>query len=417
LREGHDVLDSAIVSPAGTSNSLTFRTSDYTGTDFDPYLEVAYTQVGTTSTTTTYTYDHGMNRVSKTSDSGTTYYPSSDYSVTDEASTVYISSHTGLTASIENNGTTITASTIHTDHLGSTSVVTDDSGIMIELLDYNPFGTERSSWSSTSAGGEAEAQKTYIGEFSDNESGLSYLNARYYNPETGQFLSQDPFFLAASSDAWFINPQAQNAYSYARNNSIKYNDPTGEWPSLDQLNNFANKALSVERFVGNMMTFGTFGSALDNASASGQRMAEEGVSVKTVADVGLQVASGTVIASGSAFMTGAVIGEGYMMVVGALNEARIVSQLGNASGKTVNGTAQIPANWSVEASRSGGGFKYVNPSNANENIRLMPGNSNSTYPVSQSPYYRHQVNNGYLDATNTINLDNAATHFPINEIK
>ncbi|MBI5793632.1 hypothetical protein HZA87_00900 [Candidatus Uhrbacteria bacterium] len=56
-------------------------------------------------------------------------------------------SQTGcLTASIEDDGTTTTTSTLHTDHLGSTSVVTDESGIMVELLDYNPYGTERISW-------------------------------------------------------------------------------------------------------------------------------------------------------------------------------------------------------------------------------------------------------------------------------
>ncbi|HAL50535.1 MAG: hypothetical protein UU40_C0029G0001 [Candidatus Uhrbacteria bacterium GW2011_GWD2_41_121] len=66
--------------------------------------------------------------------------------------------------------------TIHTDGLGSIFVVTDESGIMTELLDYNPFGTERSSWSSTSEDGEAESQKTYIGEYSDKELGQSNFN-------------------------------------------------------------------------------------------------------------------------------------------------------------------------------------------------------------------------------------------------
>lgn len=77
--------------------------------------------------------------------------------VEDGMSTVYISGSSGLTASIENDGTTATTQTIHTDHLGSTSVVTDEDGVMIELLDYYPYGTERSSRSLQSDDGETEA--------------------------------------------------------------------------------------------------------------------------------------------------------------------------------------------------------------------------------------------------------------------
>ena len=71
--------------------------------------------------------------------------------------------------------------TIYTDDLGSIFVVTDESGMMTELLDHNPFGMEISSWSSTSEGGEAEFQKTYIGEYSDKELGQSNF---YFIPTT-----------------------------------------------------------------------------------------------------------------------------------------------------------------------------------------------------------------------------------------
>lgn len=80
--------------------------------------------------------------------------------------------HNGRIRQFEDDGTTATTQTIHTDHLGSTSVVIDEDGIMIELLDYNPYGTERISWSSSYEDGEAESHRTYIGEYSDDESGL-----------------------------------------------------------------------------------------------------------------------------------------------------------------------------------------------------------------------------------------------------
>ena len=236
LREGHDVLNSAYDGASSTSSALSFKTSETSGISMDPMLEVSYTYTTTTSTTdtVTYTYDHGMKRVSKASDDSTTLYPTGDYSVTDGTSTLYVSGTSGLTASVEDDGTTVTTQTLHTDHLGSTSVATDEDGIMIELLDYNPYGTERISWSSSSTDGEAEAAKTYIGEYSDDETSLSYLNARYYDPVRGQFLGQDVVFVNLGTQdkrgvMLLLDPQLMNSYQYGRGNPIAFEDSSGEF--------------------------------------------------------------------------------------------------------------------------------------------------------------------------------------------
>ena len=239
LREGHDVLDIAYDGPASTQNSLTFRANEYTGISYDPILEVTYTQPITILTDEVdYSYDHAMRRVSKTQDSTTTLYPSSDYSVEGATTTAYVQGPSGLVAQIEDDGVTSTTQTLHTDHLGSTSVVTDESGIMVELLDYHPYGTERISWSLETGG--VQTDKTYIGEYSDDETGLSYLNARYYDPGRGQFLGQDPAFLDIGvNDEIFkekyerkliqhlLDPQALNSYSYGLGNPVLNSDPEG----------------------------------------------------------------------------------------------------------------------------------------------------------------------------------------------
>lgn len=250
LREGHDVIDDPFVGSSSSENKLVFRTSEYTGVVNDPYIEITY-EIPVTTTTTTeeeYEYNHQSQRVIKTTNDGTTYYPHAGYSLKDGISTIYVSGPGGLVASLENDGVTMETATIFTDHLGSTSVITDENGVMVELLDYNPFGTERISWSDYSTSAEAESQKTYIGEYSDDETGLSYLNARYYNPETGRFLSQDPVFWLASSADWIIDPQTQNSYSYSRNNPIRFIDPSGLWNAEtgevergDTLSNITNK--------------------------------------------------------------------------------------------------------------------------------------------------------------------------------
>jgi RHS repeat-associated protein len=105
---------------------------------------------------------------------------------------------------------------------------------MVQVLDYEPYGSARLNWSSGNSG-KVASQKTYIGEYSDSETGLSYLNARYYDPDRGQFLSQDSVYLGMGTDdkrtqTLLLDPQLQNSYSYAKNNPILLKDSGGECP-------------------------------------------------------------------------------------------------------------------------------------------------------------------------------------------
>ena len=67
----------------------------------------------------------------------------------------------------------------------------------------------------------------YAGEYFDNETGMYYLRARYYDPHIGRFISEDSYW---GEDA---NPLSLNLYTYAHNNPVKYVDPSGhavtEW--------------------------------------------------------------------------------------------------------------------------------------------------------------------------------------------
>ena len=62
---------------------------------------------------------------------------------------------------------------------------------------------------------------TFTGSVSDTASGLQYMNARFYNPNTGRFLSQDTY----SGSAW--DPWTQHLYAYCGNNPVNMIDPTG----------------------------------------------------------------------------------------------------------------------------------------------------------------------------------------------
>ena len=207
---------------------------------------------GFNNSTTTYAYDPSGARVLQTSTTSATYYPNKYYSFTSTkvgantyaTSTNYIWNGDTLLATIDQpmfNGTATgspIARYIHPDHLGSTNAVTDQNGSLVQLLDYYPYGATRISTSTY----PTNEKRQYIGQFTD-QSNLSYLNARYMEPSRGQFLSQDPVFLALGtrgSEAIsrrqlpeiLADPQGMNAYSYARNNPLLYKDDRGKYAHI-----------------------------------------------------------------------------------------------------------------------------------------------------------------------------------------
>jgi RHS repeat-associated protein len=192
---------------------------------------------GYNNSTTTYAYDPSGARVLQTSTTSTTYYPNKYYSLTSTkagsntyaTSTNYIWNGDTLLATIDQplyNGSA-TGSPItrynHPDHLGSTNAVTDQNGNLMQLQDYYPYGATRVSTSTY----PTNEKRQYIGQFSDAQTSLNYLNARYYNPQQGQFISQDPVFLGNPKDQDIRNPQSLNSYTYANDNPITNKDPSG----------------------------------------------------------------------------------------------------------------------------------------------------------------------------------------------
>ena len=59
----------------------------------------------------------------------------------------------------------------------------------------------------------------------DIETGLDYFGARYLASTQGRFTSTDPIIITTDR---LVDPQGINLYSYARNNPLRFTDPTGE---------------------------------------------------------------------------------------------------------------------------------------------------------------------------------------------
>ncbi len=105
----------------------------------------------------------------------------------------------------------------HTDHLGSSSVMTDTNGNKVEDLYYYPYGKV---YTDT---GSIKVKHKFTGQELDTESGLYYYGARYYEPEIGRFISADSIVQD------YTDPQTLNRYSYCRNNPVILTDPSGNF--------------------------------------------------------------------------------------------------------------------------------------------------------------------------------------------
>jgi RHS repeat-associated protein len=133
------------------------------------------------------------------------------------------------------------------DHLGSTSLVTNATGTMAacagtgyvsgeQETDYYPYGGEYPPFCSTIS----DQKFKFTGKERDSETGLDYFGARYYGSNMGRMLSPD-----SGVDQHPDDPQSWNLYAYARNNPIVLVDPTGEYVcgksmSSDQCTDFQN---------------------------------------------------------------------------------------------------------------------------------------------------------------------------------
>lgn len=169
-----------------------------------------------------YTYDHEGNRITKVEygvddneNNLTTYYI--DESFIQERNTngtilnyTYYNGVGKLLASKLPNGD---IEYYHPDHLGSSTLITNESGNKVDYVSYLPFGGIHS--------GDADDRFLYTGQEKDKGTEFYDYGARQYYPKFRHFLQPDPTI----PDIY--NPQYLNHYSYVLNNPYKYVDESG----------------------------------------------------------------------------------------------------------------------------------------------------------------------------------------------
>ncbi|WP_027709889.1 polymorphic toxin-type HINT domain-containing protein [Zooshikella ganghwensis] len=101
----------------------------------------------------------------------------------------------------------------HRDHVGSTSIVTNEQGDVVSRVEYTPYGVIDQANST----GEDSFRAKFTGKEYDDNAQLYYFGHRYYDAEIGRFISPDP---AA---------QYHSPYLYGNDDPFAGTDPDGEF--------------------------------------------------------------------------------------------------------------------------------------------------------------------------------------------
>lgn len=95
------------------------------------------------------------------------------------------------------------------NHLGSTSALTNGTGDVVERLQYEAYGNST---------GSTLTRYDYTGRERDGLTGLMFYRARWYDPQQGRFMSEDPIGFAGGI----------NLYVYVKNSPTNLTDPSGQ---------------------------------------------------------------------------------------------------------------------------------------------------------------------------------------------
>lgn len=158
------------------------------------------------SVNSTFLYDGMGTRVKKSVGSTYTYYIGDHFEVRGGITVKYIFTGNLRVAQVEGS----TRSYFHKDHLGSSTVMTNNSGAELESTEYMPFGSQRNHT------GTDTSDYKFTDQELDAENGLYNYGARLYDPFIGRFISPDSIVQAP------YNPQSLNRYSYCLNNPLIY---------------------------------------------------------------------------------------------------------------------------------------------------------------------------------------------------
>ncbi|HLA10131.1 MAG TPA: RHS repeat-associated core domain-containing protein, partial [Pyrinomonadaceae bacterium] len=169
--------------------------------------------------TVNYKYDALGRRIQRTTSTGADerfVYDGQDVLLDLNSSLAVVTSYInglGIDDHLRQTNTATGVSYFLTDHLSTTTTLTDSTGNVVETLAYDSFGNNT---------GSTRTRYTYTGRERDPDTGLLYYRARFYDPQLGRFISEDPIGFAGG----------MNPFAYVDNNPIAFYDPLGLCPQI-----------------------------------------------------------------------------------------------------------------------------------------------------------------------------------------
>lgn len=108
---------------------------------------------------------------------------------------------------------------LHTDHLQTPRLATDETQNVVWRWDSDAFGYGKAQQDPDGDGKIVKINLRFAGQYYDRESGLHYNHHRDYDPKIGRYIQSDPIGLLGGI----------NTYIYVRNNPLMINDPSGQF--------------------------------------------------------------------------------------------------------------------------------------------------------------------------------------------
>ena len=192
----------------------------------------------------------------------------------------------------------------HSDHLGSTSLITDLDGNVVQHVEYIPFGEvfleeRNNTWNSP---------YLFNGKELDEETGLYYYGSRYYNPRESVWLSVDP-----------LAEMTGTPYQYAYQNPVKLIDPEGMAPEspdgwIEETDKNGKKTYTYDKNVSTVSQAKNAGYKNVTGVSETKQLSQKGKSVTLNAN-GTASFKGKIVAGNFTLEDGTVVHTGYNSVI------------------------------------------------------------------------------------------------------
>ena len=237
---------------ANKTNRLTDQLIQHSGTTIHDY-DFIYDPAGNISdkkdsgvTQMSYDYD-ALNRTAKITNAGveTSFkYNAAGQRIgktTGSSTTTSIWNGNKITADFVSSGTTsfyiqglsmemevhpneyLIGETYYDNYLISASDINGDITSTYEKMNDTVYKNGFDAYGNKTSGGAPTSPFSYRGYYTDSETGLFYLNARYYDPSTQRFTQEDTY--------WGDNSQ-MNLYGYCGANPVMFTDPSGHYATV-----------------------------------------------------------------------------------------------------------------------------------------------------------------------------------------